>query len=102
MLSSVQGWTLSITIIGVVWIWLMIQKGPAVALAAAVLMSFAAPVWIRQNVFGLPFTVQTSMTAIAMLGYAVHPKGKIISPLTLLDFCIAFLCISHIAADSFT
>lgn len=101
MLSSSAGWLLAVVSIGVVWIYLLIRQGPVAALGAAMVLSFAFPVWIKQDVFGLPFNVRTSIAAVTMLGYALHPRGKIISPLTLLDFCIAFLCIAHISADTF-
>ena len=36
-----------------------------------------------------------------MLGYVFHPKARILSPLTLLDCCIAMMWICHVTSDSF-
>jgi hypothetical protein len=58
-------------------------------------------VWLKVEVGGLPFNVRTTVAIVAMLGYSVHPQGKILSPLTLLDCAVAIMCISHITADSF-
>lgn len=100
MLSGSAGWLLAVVLICAVWICLLIRKGPSVALSAAMVMSFAFPVWIKQEVFGLPFNVSTSIACIALLGYTFHPQGKIISPLTLLDACIELMFLTHVLADS--
>jgi hypothetical protein len=101
MLSSTAGWLLAVGSITVLWAYLLIRQGPRVALGAAMVLSFAFPVWIRMDIAGLPFNVRTAVAAIAMLGYSLHPRGKIILPLTLLDFCMALMCIAHVTADTF-
>ena len=100
MLSSHAGWILAVAAIAVVWLERVIRKGPAAALGPAMVLSFVFPVWLRFDIAGMPFGVRTSVACIAMLGYAVHPKGKILSPLTLLDVCVAMMVTVHVLADS--
>lgn len=101
MLHDFPGWLLCVSLISLLWFYHWVRRGPVAALGAAVVMSFACPVWLQVDFGGLPFDVRTTVTCIAMAGYLVHPQGKIYSPLTLLDFAIAALCICHAAADSF-
>ena len=101
MLGNFEGWVLSVILVAFVWLYLLIRKGPVAALGAAVVLSFAFPVWIKIDIAGLPINIRTAVAAITMLGYAFHPQGKILSPLTLLDCCIAMMWICHVTADSF-
>ena len=101
MLGNIEGWLLAVVLIAFVWLYLLIRIGPVAALGAAVVLSFAFPVWIKIDIGGLPINIRTAIAVITMLGYVFHPKGKILSPLTLLDCCIAMMCICHVAADSF-
>ncbi len=101
MLNTVQGWSLCLIFISVIWLYLMIRKGPVAAVGAAIALSFAFPVWIKVDIGGLPIDVRTAIACIAMLVYVVHREGRILSPLTLLDCCIALMCVSHIATDYF-
>lgn len=100
MLTGLAGWSVAMTGILIVWIVILIRKGPAEALGPAMLLSFALPVWVRVEFSGMPFNLRTSTAIITLLVFAVHPRGKILSPLTLLDFCIAFICCSHILTDT--
>lgn len=101
MLHGLQGWLLCVSLISLIWFYHWVRKGPVAALGAAVVLTFACPVWLHLDLGGLPFDVRTTIACIAMAGYLVHPQGKIYSPLTLLDFAIAALCICHAVADSF-
>ncbi len=101
MLSSSAGWLFGVISITLIWLVLLIRKGPTQALGAAVALSFVFPVWATIDISEVPFTIQTTVLCIAMLGYAIHPQGKIISPLTLLDFCIALMYVTHVLADTF-
>jgi hypothetical protein len=100
MLSGTFGWLASVLFILAVWGRLMIRQGPAAALGGAVLFSFAFPVWLKLNLAGIPLSIQTSVAAVTLLGYALHPRGKILSALTLLDFCMALIFVVHVSADS--
>lgn len=100
MLNTTTGWMLGFCSIAIVWIVLLIRKGPILSLGPAMILSFAFPVWVKLELFGMPFTVRTAIACVTMLGFAVHPKGKIISPLTLLDVVIGFMCLTHIASDA--
>ena len=99
MFPGITGWAISLGIIFVVWIVLFVRRGPAEALAPALLLSMAFPVWLKLTVFDVPFGVRTATAAVTMLAFAVHPRGRIWSPLTVLDLCIALLCGSQILTD---
>ncbi len=99
MLTGLTGWGVAVGMIVVVWLVLYIRKGPVEALGAAMVLSFAFPVWLKLEVAGVPLNVRSTIAAITMIGYAVHPRGKIISPLTLLDFCVGFMVCSQIVSD---
>ncbi|MCX7400188.1 MAG: hypothetical protein NT138_21155 [Planctomycetales bacterium] len=99
MFPGITGWAISLGIIFVVWIVLFVRRGPAEALAPALLLSMAFPVWLKVTVFDVPFGVRTATAAMTMLAFAVHPRGRIWSPLTVLDLCIALLCGSQILTD---
>ncbi len=101
MLGHFEGLLLSIVTISIVWIFLLVRKGPVAALAAGMVLSFAFPVWVRIDLGGLPLGIRTAIACITLLGFAFHPKSRIISPLTLLDFCVALMFAIHVAADGF-
>ena len=101
MLGNFEGWLVSVVAIVICWTYLLYHHGPSIALGVSVVLSFCFPVWLVVDVGGLPLSVQTATAIMAMLGYVVHPEGRILSPLTLLDFCIALMCICHVTADSF-
>jgi len=101
MFGDFNGWLLAVILIALVWIYLLIRKGPVAALGAAMVLSFAFPVWIKVNPFGIPITVQTTTACLVMLGYVCHRDGRIRLPLTLLDFSIAMMWICHVTSDSF-
>ncbi|MEJ7591900.1 MAG: O-antigen ligase family protein [Planctomycetaceae bacterium] len=101
MIGNFEGWVLSVVLIAVVGRYLLIRKGPAAARGAAMMLSFAFPVGIKIDIGGLPISIRTAIAGITLFGYAVHPQGKILSPLTLLDCCIAMFYLVHIVADSF-
>lgn len=101
MLSATQGWSVSLILISLIWLYLLVRKGPVAALGAVIVLSFAFPVWIKFNLFGLPISVPTATACLAMLGYICHREGRIRSPLTLLDFSIAMMWGCHVASDSF-
>lgn len=100
MFPGTTGWAISLVVIFIVWIVLYVRKGPSEALAPALLLSLAFPVWLKLTVFDIPFSIRTVTAAVTMLAFAIHPRGRILSPLTLLDFCIAFLCCSQILTDA--
>jgi len=102
MLTATAGWTVAMILLGGIWLWLYVRQGPTQALGAVVLLSLAIPVWARISVFGLPFTVQTSITALAALAFAAHPRAKILTPLTVLDCCVALLWSVQVASDLLT
>jgi len=101
MMSTFNGWLFGVVLTTCVYLYLYFRKGPVPALGAAIVMSFAFPVWLKVEIWGMPTNVRTAIACIAMLGYICHPKGKILSPLTLLDCCIAMLYFSHISTDAF-
>ena len=102
MLGNLERWVLAVVLIAFVWLYLLIRKGPAAAVGAAMVLSFAFPVWIKTDIGGLPINIRTAVACITMLGYALHPQGKILSPLTLLDASIGLMFLTHVAADSLT
>jgi hypothetical protein len=101
MLGNFGGWLLCSLAILFVWIYLLFRRGPAEAVAAAIVLSFAAPVWLKLDIGDTPINVRTGIACVTMLGYLVHPRGRILSPLTVLDCCIGLCCLVHIASDSF-
>jgi hypothetical protein len=102
MLTATAGWTVAMILLGGVWLWLYVRQGPTQALGAVVLLSLVIPVWARIVVFGIPFTVQSSITALAAIAFAVHPRAKILTPLTVLDCCVALLWAVQVASDLLT
>jgi hypothetical protein len=102
MLSATAGWTVAMILLGGVWLWLYVRQGPTQALGAVVLLSLVIPVWARISVLGIPFNVQTSITALAALAFAAHPRAKILTPLTVLDCCVALLWGVQVASDLLT
>ncbi len=100
-MSTFNGWLLGVVLISCVYLYLYFRKGPVEALGAAIVMSFAFPVWLKIDLWGMPMNVRSAIAGIAMFGYICHPKGKILSPLTMLDCCIAMLYFSHFWTDSF-
>lgn len=100
MFPGSTGWAISLGIIFLVWIVLYVRRGPSEALAPALLLSMLFPVWLKITVFDVPFGVRTVTAAVTMLAFAFHPRGRIWSPLTVLDLCIALLCCSQILTDS--
>ena len=101
MMSTFNGWLFGVVLTSCVFLYLYIRKGPVAALGAAIVLSFAFPVWLKVEIAGMPANIRTAIACIAMFGYICHPKGKILSPLTMLDCCIAMLYLSHIWTDSF-
>ena len=101
MLSNFEGWLFLVISIACVWVYLVVQRGPAAALGAAMVLSFAVPVWLRLDIGGVPVNVRTAIASVAMVGYLFHRDGKIRSALTLLDCGIAMMWICHVTSDSF-
>ncbi len=106
MFGNFEGWLFSVVFIVVVWIYLLIRKGPVAALGASMVLSFAFPVWLKVDIGGAPIDVRTAIALINLLSFILHPRGfhpqgKILLPLTLLDCCMAMIYLSHIATDSF-
>lgn len=97
---------LSVVLIAFVWLYLLIRKGPVAALGATLVLSFAFPVWVKIDIGGVPFNIRTAIAIINLTGFLLnprkfHPQGKILIPVTLLDFCVAMICFNHVVADSF-
>jgi len=101
MLSNLEGWSLAVISISMVWLFLLFRKGPVAALGAGMVLSFLFPTWVKADIFGLPFGISTTMACITLVGYTVHRDGKIISPLTLLDLAVGLMFLTHVLADSF-
>ncbi len=101
MLSSLSGWLLCVVCVLLVWVYLLISRGPAKALGVAIVLSLVCPTWIEADFAGMPFNVRTTIACVTMLVYAFHPKGKIVTPLTWLDFPIAILYVLQITSDSY-
>lgn len=107
MFSNFHGWLFAFISISVVWIYLLIRKGPVAALGATLVISFAVPVWVKIDVGGVPFNIRTTIAIINLAGFLLrprsfHPQGKILVPLTLLDCGIAMMYLTHVASDSFS
>lgn len=100
MLSGTFGWVAALSLILSVWGVLLVRNGPRAAPGVAVLLSFAFPAWLKLYVADIPLSIQTTVAAVVLAGYALHPRGKILSPLTLLDFCMALIFVVHVSADS--
>ena len=102
MLSGIQGWSLCVSVILIVWSILLIRKGPNAALGASIVLSFVFPVWLEISVAGVPISIRTAAAILGLLAFLCPPhRMKILSPLTLLDFCIGFMCVAHVISDSF-
>jgi hypothetical protein len=102
MLSGIQGWSLCVSVILVVWSILLVRKGPNAALGASIVLSFVFPVWLEINVAGVPISIRTAAAILGLLAFLFPPQRlRILSPLTLLDFCIGFMCVVHVISDSF-
>lgn len=99
LLSGFAGWSTAVAGLLVIWAVLYFRRGPGLAMGAVVVLSFLLPTWVRQSVVGLPFSISTTVTIVALMGYAVHPDGRILSPLTILDFCVACLWTVTVIAD---
>ena len=99
MLSGVAGWAVCIGVVVAVGLVLYLRRGPVASLGPAMVVSFLFPVWLEEKIGGIPFSVQTSVAVITMLAYVCHPNGRILSPLTLLDFGIALLFCSHLLTE---
>ncbi|MBL8809288.1 MAG: O-antigen ligase family protein [Planctomycetaceae bacterium] len=99
LMGGLTGWVASVAALLLVWGILYFRRGPGIAMGAVVVLSFLLPTWVKQSIAGLPFGISTTVTIVALAGYAVHPAGKILSPLTLLDFCVACLWTVTVVAD---
>jgi hypothetical protein len=107
MFGNVEGWVFSVVLVVAVWISLLLRSGPTAALGATMVLSFLFPVWPKIVVSGIPINVRTTVAVVNLLFFALnprrfHPRGKILRPLTLLDFCVALICVTHIVSDCFT
>lgn len=102
MLNNLQGWSLCVIVVFFVWSVLLIRKGPVAALGASMVLSFAFPVWLEVDVAGVPVNIRTAIAILGLLAFLFPPQRmKVLNPLTLLDFCIGFMCVTHIVSDSF-
>ncbi len=106
MLGNSEGWMLSVVLIAFVGFYLLVRRSPVAALGATVVLSFAFPVWVKIDIGGVPINISSTIAIINLTGLLLrprsfHPQGKILIPLTLLDFCVAMICLTHIVSDSF-
>ena len=67
MLGNVEGWVFAVVLIAFVWLYLLIRKGPVAALGAAIVLSFAFPVWIKIDIGGLPINARACNRRICWL-----------------------------------
>ena len=101
MFGNLEGWVFSVVLVVAVWISLLLRSGPTAALGATMVLSFLFPVWPKIVVSGIPINVRTTVAVMNLLFFTLnprrfHPRGKILRPLTLLDFCVALICVTHI------
>jgi hypothetical protein len=106
MFGDFEGWLLAVILISGVGLFLYIRHGPVAALGATMVLSFAFPVWVKISIGGIPVNIRTTIAIINLTSFLLrprsfHPQGKILVPLTLLDFSVAITCLNHIISDAF-
>lgn len=99
MLNTITIWYFSVTILIALWLYLCIRRGPGVALGIAVILSALIPVWIEIPIFGQEISCRTALSIIGLVGYTIYRRGRILTPLTLLDVFIAIMWTINVVAD---
>ena len=99
MLSTTVIWYLATTILIAVWSVLYFRRGGSQALGIIVVLSFLVPVWIRIPILGEEISCRTMVAIVAVLGFCVYVRGRIQTPMTLLDIVISILWTVHLVAD---
>lgn len=99
MLSTTVVWYLATAILIAAWAVLYIRRGACQSLGIIVALSLLVPVWIRIPIFGEDISCRTVVSIVALLGFSFHVRGRILTPLTLLDILITILWVVHLVAD---
>jgi len=82
-----------------VWLILYARRGASQALGAAVALSILVPVWIRTPVLGHEIDCRTVVAIIGLIGFTVYRRGRILTPLTMLDVFVTIMSLVHLTAD---
>ena len=99
MLAPVFSWYLAVFVISAMWLFLCIRRGPCVALGISVILSALIPVWIEIPILGQEISCRTALAIIGLIGYTIYRRGRILTPLTLLDVFITNMWLVHVIAD---
>lgn len=99
MLDPQTGWLVSVVFSLVIGLGFAFWKGAATGLGIAVVASCLFPDWLEYPLAGMPFTVRTTVCALAIFAYALRYPWRIKSPLIPLDFAVAGLVVAHTITD---
>ncbi|HQZ63451.1 MAG TPA: O-antigen ligase family protein [Planctomycetaceae bacterium] len=99
MTSATAVWYLVAVTLVVSWLILYIKRGARQALGAAVVLSMLVPVWVEIPVLGQQIGCRTVVAIIGIVGFTVYRRGRILTPLTMLDVFITIIALVHLAAD---
>ena len=83
-----------------VWAVVLWRVGPNAALGAAVLVASLFPTWVKTSMLGLPVDCRTFVAGIGLLWICVDRRGRIRSPIVLLDLLVAGLVVWQFLSDS--
>ena len=100
MAGMTTGYLVTLAVLFLLWAGVLWKRGPQVALGAACIAAMLAPRWYELTLFGLPWDLRTLIATIGLTGILIHPRGKIRSPLVLLDGLIAAFVLTHVASDT--
>ena len=82
------------------WAWVTRVAGPNAGLGAGVLLASLAPTWLQTRVMGQPVDCQTLVAGVGLLWLCVDRRGRIRSPLVVLDGLIAAMVVWQFLSDS--
>ena len=69
------------------------------ALGILVVLSLLTPVWIKVTFIDQEIGCRTVVAILGVTGYTIYRRGRLLTPLTLLDVFIAIVWAVHVAAD---
>ena len=69
------------------------------ALGLAVALSILVPVWIKIPIVGQQIGCRTVVAIIGLIGLTVYRRGRLLTPLTILDVFITIIWAVHVVAD---
>ncbi len=95
--STLLSYLMTVILIAV-WLVLYVRRGASQALGAVVVLSLLVPVWIKTPIMG-GGNCRTVVAIVGLIGFTVYRRGRILTPLTILDVFITIMSLVHLAAD---